>query len=219
MSLPFPHTGAPTPRADPPGTRALVHTLSLSPHPEGGFFRRLHEHASLKLPSSSSSASSSSSTTPEPVPASSSIHYLLTPSSPVGHFHSNQHLTYHFLHRGRGRYVLVHPDTGEVESFVVGHGDGEKLMWVVEGGVWKASYLLAEEEEGRENGAEKEEGEGLLISEVVVPSWTMEQHRFLGEEELRRLVGEERAAKLCGLLKKQDEKEGEDEGEKKAVRN
>lgn len=102
----------------------------------------------------------------------------------------------------------MHPGSGEIESFVVGHGAGERLMWVVEGGVWKASYMLAEE-------GEEEEGDGLLISEVVVPAWTLEQHRFLDEEELRRLVGEERAAKLRGLLKKQEE----GEGEKKVVRN
>lgn len=67
----------------------------------------------------------------------------------------------HTLISGRGRYVLIHADEpGEkkrVESFVVGHdvADGEKSVWIVEGGKFKASYLL--------DGAE---GERLLISEV-----------------------------------------------------
>ena len=68
----------------------------------------------------------------------------------------------HTLIEGRGRYVLIHADEDEqrgggkrVESFVVG-GDvsgGERAVWIVEGGKYKASFLL--------------EGEGrLLISEV-----------------------------------------------------
>jgi predicted cupin superfamily sugar epimerase len=66
----------------------------------------------------------------------------------------------HTLIEGRGRYVLIHADeegkTKRVESFVVGKdvSKGEKSVWIVEGGKFKASFLL-EGEEGR-----------LLISEV-----------------------------------------------------
>lgn len=53
-----------------------------------------------------------------------------------------------------------------VETFVVGCdvGRGEKLQWVVEGGRYKASFLLPDRdyEEGEESG-------GLLISEVSMP--------------------------------------------------
>lgn len=50
-----------------------------------------------------------------------------------------------------------------IETFVVGHdiSKGEKLQWIVEGGKYKASFLLPDDEgdpEGRT--------EGLLISEV-----------------------------------------------------
>jgi predicted cupin superfamily sugar epimerase len=65
------------------------------------------------------------------------------------------------LIRGRGRYVLIHADEeGEkkrVESFIVGKdvAQGERAVWVVEGGKYKASFLL-----------ECDGEEGLLISEV-----------------------------------------------------
>lgn len=39
--------------------------------------------------------------------ASTSIHYLLTPESPMGAFHRNRGRTIHTLHRGRGRYVII----------------------------------------------------------------------------------------------------------------
>ena len=76
----------------------------------------------------------------------------------------------HTLHRGRGRYVIIHggdKEKGEeakVETFVVGHDilGGEKVQWVVEGGKYKASFLMPDEEEGSES-------EGLLISEVSKP--------------------------------------------------
>jgi predicted cupin superfamily sugar epimerase len=67
----------------------------------------------------------------------------------------------HTLISGRGRYVLIHADEEgskkRVESFVVGKdvAEGEKSVWVVEGGKFKASYLL-----------DRAEGERLLISEV-----------------------------------------------------
>lgn len=73
----------------------------------------------------------------------------------------------HTLHRGRGRYVIIHGDKekeGEkarVETFVVGHDihSGERLQWLVEGGKYKASFLLPDEKG-------QSESEGLLISEV-----------------------------------------------------
>lgn len=57
-----------------------------------------------------------------------------------------------------------------VESFVVG-GDvagGERLQWVVEGGKFKASFLLGDLGDGEE-GAGSEGSQGCLISETVVP--------------------------------------------------
>ena len=182
-----------TPHTQPttmPFDSQLATTLSLEPHPEGGFFRRTHENPR---------------TVPNPFPdpsnphdtvrlASTSIHYLLTPASPIGHFHRNKALTYHLHHRGRGRYRLIYDD-GRVEEYVVGPDveNGEKIMWVVEGGVWKSSAL-----EPLEDG---DDGEGLLISEVVVPGFDLRDHRFLDWSKLVELVGEEKAAEWRHFLK------------------
>lgn len=108
--------------------------------------------------------------------ASTTIHYLLTPSSPLGAFHRNRGRTVHTLHKGRGRYVIVHADEvmggydshhqlkgrARVETFVVGQDveKGERLQWVVGGGKYKSSFLLPVE------GGGEEEEEALLISEV-----------------------------------------------------
>ena len=50
-----------------------------------------------------------------------------------------------------------------VETFVVGHNveKGERVQWVVEGGRYKASFLVPDLE-----GEGEEESGGLLISEV-----------------------------------------------------
>lgn len=85
----------------------------------------------------------------------------------------------HTLHRGRGRYVLLHPGDdagkkGRIETFVVGSNvhAGEKLQWMVEGGVYKASYLLPDGDGG-------EDSEGLLISEVSL----IILHSFFGKNK------------------------------------
>jgi predicted cupin superfamily sugar epimerase len=63
--------------------------------------------------------------------------------------------------------VLIHAnEEGEkkrVEKFVVGKdvSKGERAVWIVEGGKYKASFLLAMDGEGK-----KGEGDRLLISEV-----------------------------------------------------
>lgn len=120
------------------------------------------------------------------------IYYLLTPSSPVGKLHKNKNRIIHILQRGKGQYVLIYPD-GRVKSFKVGfdYNNGELSQWVVPGGVYKASFLLPNEEFSN----------GLLISEVVVPGFDYSDHSFMsGEEELVKLVGEEKAEDLRFLL-------------------
>jgi uncharacterized protein len=159
-------------------------------------------------------ASKSSS---HPRNASTTIHYFTTPSSPVGRFHSNKARTVHTLHWGRARYVLLHPptnSTGErdakqlgspvgsqgwtMETFIVGHevAAGEKLQWIVEGGRFKASFLLPDTEGG---GSEK----GVLISETVVPGFEYTDHEFLSGEKLEEIVGEEGTRELEWLLRKE----------------
>lgn len=138
--------------------------------------------------------------------ASTSIHYLLTPGSPLGAFHRNKGRTIHTLHRGRGRYVLIHADEvmetydsheglrgkARVEAFVVGQDveKGERLQWVVEGGKYKASFLL-EDQEGKGEGGESG---GLLISETVVPGFEYSDHDFMRVERLEALVTKEQVS-------------------------
>lgn len=115
--------------------------------------------------------------------ASTTIFYLLTPHSPLGAFHRNRSRTVHTLHRGRGRYVAIHADrvgreNGEgkvkasIESFVVGQKVemGERLQWCVDGGDYKASYLLPEDDSSgvtdRDGNEKQLQSGGLLISEV-----------------------------------------------------
>lgn len=55
--------------------------------------------------------------------------------------------TVHALHRGRGRYVIIHADENgkeeRMEAFVVGPDvtKGERLQWIVDGGKYEASFV------------------------------------------------------------------------------
>ena len=81
-----------------------------------------------------------------------------------------------------------------VETFVVG-GDvlaGEKLQWIVEGGKYKASFLL-EDKDG--------EGTGCLISETVVPGFEYEDHDFLKRERAEVLLSREQLEEMGWMLR------------------
>ena len=146
-----------------PPTSHLISKLGLQKHPEGGYFRET-DRDPLRVPNPFRASSNNDDSTRS---ASTTIYYLLTPGSPMGRFHRNKGRTVHTLHSGRGRYVIIHADEREngekarIETFVVGHDihSGEKLQWLVEGGKYKASFLLPDAE-GRS------ESKGLLISEV-----------------------------------------------------
>jgi len=108
----------------------------------------------------------------------------------------------HTLHRGRGQYVLIHADEEDessggkrIETFTVGQDvlKGEKLQWIVEGGKYKASFLLPDGEDGT--------SDGLLISETVVPGFEFCDHDFLSEDGLRELVKEQDFHDLKWLLR------------------
>jgi predicted cupin superfamily sugar epimerase len=94
---------------------------------------------------------------------------------------------------------LIHADEAgkqkRVETFVVGHdvAKGEKLQWIVEGGKYKASFLLPDGEAGTES-------QGLLISETVVPGFEFCDHDFLSPAGLKELLGDEQAKELSWLL-------------------
>lgn len=139
-----------------------------------------------------------------------SILYLLTPGNPQGCFHRNRGRTVHTLVRGRGRYVLLHADevmergadgeekvggTVRAEVFTVGLdvAKGERVQWIVEGGKYKASFMLPD-------GHGEEEG-GLLVAETVVPGFEFEDHDFLTDERAAQLLKSEQLEEVKWLLR------------------
>ena len=105
--------------------------------------------------------------------------------------------------------MIIHPPTDEanpgnrkekatVETFVVGDDieKGESMQWMVEGGKWKASFLLPDRED---DGSSKS---GLLISETVVPGFEFRDHDFLRKENLEELVTKEQAEEMGWLVRK-----------------
>ena len=87
-----------------------------------------------------------------------------------------------------------------VETFVVGQdlvGKGERVQWIVEGGKYKASFLL-------DGGGEAEQGEqvGCLISETVVPGFEFEDHDFMKRERAEALLTVEQVEEMGWMLRK-----------------
>ena len=213
--------------AESPAVQELIARLNLLKHPEGGYYVET-DRDPLRVPSpfrpngtASTSEKYLGGKDESTRSASTTIYYLLTPGSPKGIFHRNKARTIHTLHRGRGRYVVIHADEAQeaqkarIETFVVGHDmrAGERLQWLVEGDKYKASFLLPD----RDGAAESE---GLLISEVsenpltvrfhrfisnhhfqtVVPGFEFSDHNFMPPEVLPQLVSPEQYEELKWLL-------------------
>lgn len=159
--------------------------------------------------------------------ASTTIHYYLTPASPLGAFHRNRGRTVHTHHRGRARYVIIHADEvapssrpggygsdneedtkekklwsgkARVETFVVGPDvlAGERVQWIVEGGKYKASFLLEDEAgKGKESG-------GCLISETVVPGFEFADHDFMKRGRAEALLTQEQVEEMGWMLRREE---------------
>ncbi|KAI9810922.1 MAG: hypothetical protein M1827_005781 [Pycnora praestabilis] len=199
-----PYFDQPSSGIEAPTVQQTIDILGLQKHIEGGYFIETDKDLfRIANPFSSTSSNLSSGNQSETRAASTTIHYLLTPNTPLGAFHRNKGRTIHTLHSGRGIYVIIHADkVGEegiamVETFVVGHdlAKGEKLQWIVEGGKYKASYLLPDKQDG-------EDSEGLLISETVIPGFEYSDHNFMTSEQLVELVTPAQANTLAWLLRK-----------------
>lgn len=130
----------------------LVEYLALEGHIEGGFFRRTYQADNRDLIATESGDRYSMT----------SIYYLLSAESPVGHFHLNKSDIVHYFQLGDAiEYFLIFPD-GRLERRIMGNdlGAGQLLQMTVPGGVWKASRILAGGEYGYS-----------LISEAVSPGF------------------------------------------------
>lgn len=125
----------------------IIDALGLEPHIEGGYFRRTYQsecavdldHGERRILSS--------------------IYYLLTDDSPVGHLHRNRSDILHYFHGGSPlTYWVLRPD-GSLERQTLGLdlARGQTPQLLVPGGCWKA--------------AELESGEFGLISEAVAPGF------------------------------------------------
>ncbi|KAM3419474.1 hypothetical protein BST61_g5400 [Cercospora zeina] len=203
-----------------PELKAVIAARGMQKHPEGGYFVET-DRDPLRIPNPlpTPSAVSDEDKTRS---ASTTIHYLLTPKSPLGAWHRNKARTVHTLHRGRGRYVIIHADEVASEKCPGGYGDagvpeedrwsgkarvevftvgqnvlqGERLQWIVEGGKYKTSFLLPDEWRG-------DGSEGLLISETVSPGFEYSDHDFMQAERLAALVTEDEAAEMQWMLRKE----------------
>jgi predicted cupin superfamily sugar epimerase len=196
-------------RQEDPSIKSLLDNLNLQPHPEGGYYVETHrapEQIATPFGSKDSGDNTRSTST--------TIFYLLTPAAPLGAFHRNRGRTVHTWHRGRGRYVIIHANEvgrkdnskARVESFVVGpnHERGERLQWIVDGGNYKASFLLPDSPDHDAN--EDRTSNGLLISEVVIPGFEFEDHEFLRREEMHKLLTTEQSRELNWMLKSELDK-------------
>lgn len=145
-----------------PTTEQVALALNLSGHVEGGYYRRTYQADHRELISTSGGDRYLMT----------SIYYMLTKQSPIGHFHKNKSDIMHYYHLGDPvRYTLIYPD-GKLETIIMGSDvtHGQVLQLMVKGGIWKASELL-----------NSDYGYGL-ISEAVSPGFDFAD-MTLGEKE------------------------------------
>ena len=134
-----------------PTAEQIIQILRLENHVEGGYFRRTFQ--SDHRPTLFTGENQRYLTT--------SIYYLLTQESDVGHWHNNKSDILHYFHLGDPiEYSLILPN-GTLQQIVLGTDliNGQQLQFPVMGGTWKTSRLL-----------QGEHGFGL-ISEAVSPGF------------------------------------------------
>ncbi len=144
----------------------LIAQLQLQAHPEGGYFRRSYT-ADQQLSGDDSLRR----------PLMSSIFYLLTADSPIGHLHRNRSDILHFWQGGAPlHYTLLLPN-GDIKEVVMGPdlAAGQQLQLLVPGDWWKASQLRS--------------GDYGLISEAVCPGFDYRDHAFADAADIRASYG------------------------------
>lgn len=114
-------------------TQQLVDALQLEGHVEGGYFRQTFkaDHRALIDTANGQRVTMTS------------IYYLLSAESSIGHFHMNQSDIMHYFHAGDPiTYYLIQAD-GELQTVVMGSDptQGQVMQMIVKGGTWKASKI------------------------------------------------------------------------------
>ena len=142
-----------------PDRDVVIEKLGLQGHIEGGYFKRSFQadhREKIDLGDG-------------PRYTMTSIYYLLTADTPIGHWHRNRSDIVHYYHLGSPvHYYMIHPD-GRLETAILGTdlAAGQQLQLTVLGGVWKASHLS--------------DGDYGLVSEAVSPGFEYDDMK-LGEK-------------------------------------
>ena len=142
----------------------LINTLELRPHREGGFYRRTYT-----APFGDGRATLSS------------IYYLLTQDSPIGHWHRNQSDIMHYWQLGAPLHYRVIDERGGLQQICLGPNLslGQQLQLLVPAGCWKASYLA--------------DGDYGLISEAVTPGFCESERDLADAQQLAQDFPQHRA--------------------------
>ena len=151
-----------------PSAQELIEQLNLEPHIEGGYFRRTFQ-ADHRNKIATEYGDRYSLT---------SIYYLLTADSPIGHWHLNKSDILHFYHLGSPvTYFLITP-SGDLQTVILGPDPslGHQLQMAVKGGTWKASTILTSDSDLT--------GRYGLISEAVAPGFDYRDMTLADEEAL-----------------------------------
>ena len=113
--------------------KQLAKALNLEEHVEGGYFRQTFK-ADHRPTIATDNGNRVTMT---------SIYYLLSAQSPIGHFHMNQSDIMHYFHMGDPiTYYMLNAD-GSLQTTILGPdpSQGHQMQMMVKGGTWKASKI------------------------------------------------------------------------------
>ena len=145
--------------------KQVIDALGLEAHIEGGYFKETYKAQNgLKIKTDSGQRTTMTS-----------IYYLLTSDSPVGHFHLNKSDIVHYFHAGDPLEYLMIDEDGQLKREILGPDivNGHKLQLTVTGGTWKSSNLIPGGQQGYG-----------LIGEAVAPGFEYQDMSLGTTDEL-----------------------------------
>ncbi|KAK7040763.1 hypothetical protein VNI00_009669 [Paramarasmius palmivorus] len=174
-------------------TQALIKELGLQQHPAGGTVSSIVAikrsltvaprcRWKVAFQGSKKEAENDTCTDAAPRALATTIYYLLTKESPTGIILREKSVAYHMHHQGRMEYTLITSIPGQppkIEKKVLGP---ENRLIVVEPGVWKFARLLPEDLKDEEKAKQ-----GCLMTMLLVPGFSLDDHEFLTKETLEEL--------------------------------
>ena len=154
----------------------IIKELQLEPHIEGGYFRQTY--------ATPRNITIQKEDGPKERALMTVIYYILTVDSPTNHFNRNTSDIIHFYHCGLPiKYHVLTPD-GQCSSTILGPDilAGQKLQFMVPGGCWKASELMAPDS------VSPDAADFNLISEAVAPGFDYDDWVIAGEDDIKKLL-------------------------------